>query len=273
MKIKRRQAKRVLYLLEDEVPRNNCHDVDWLVGKRVPTFVVIIRYLRGQLEATEENVVTLCDVLDYLRTYRDMSISTSILHVEGNSGAFVARNGCGFEFCPTCNSSPVPVDWRDRRPNSASWLFTIEEWLVQGLVERILEELEPTWLGELLRGGGSKAESPHFWQARQVAIKNTQVMATALSEEERARCIRRVFIPAECPHTIEAPRFKVTIKGGVVTDVWHRDDQRRVRVPTIYEDGMHMSFRCPQQQCFEGGPTRDKGVQTEEVVTVTHDVQ
>ena len=65
----------------------------------------------------------------------------------------------------------VPVDWRDGRPNVASWLFTIEEWLVQGLVERILEELEPTWLGELLRGGGSKAQSPHFWQARQVAIK------------------------------------------------------------------------------------------------------
>ena len=97
-------------------------------------------------------------------------------------------------------------------------------------------------------------------------------MATALSEEERTRCVRRVFTPAEYPHTIEAPRFKVTIKGGVVTDVWHRDDQRRVRVPKIYEDGMHMSFRCPQQQCFEGGPTRDKGVQTEEVVTVTHDV-
>ena len=78
----------------------HCHDVYWLVGKRVPTFVVMIRYLRGQLEATAENVMTLCDVLDYLRTYRDMSISTSILHVEGNSGAFVARSGCGFEFCP-----------------------------------------------------------------------------------------------------------------------------------------------------------------------------
>ena len=64
----------------------------------------------------------------------------SILHVEGNSGAFVGRSGCGFEFCPMCNSSPVPVDWRDGRPNIASWLFTIEEWLVQGLVERILEE-------------------------------------------------------------------------------------------------------------------------------------
>ena len=38
---------------------SHCHDVDWLVGKRVPTFVVMIRYLRGQLEATAENVVTL----------------------------------------------------------------------------------------------------------------------------------------------------------------------------------------------------------------------
>ena len=259
-----------------------CHDVDWLIAKRLPTFAILIRYLRGRLEATEENVMTLCDVVDYLRTYHDMSISTSILHVEGNSGAFrMGGNGCGFEFCSVCNSSPVPQKEDEKgRPNIKGWLFATEEWLVQGLIEKILEEVEPSWLGELLRGGGSKAQSPHFWQARQVAIKNTQVMATAaseeerahwvsrvfnattVSEEERARWVRRVFTPAECPHTIEAPRFKVTIKGGVVTDVWHRDDQRRVRVP--------MMFRCPQRQCFEGGPTCDKGVQTDEVVTVTH---
>ena len=168
-----------------------CHDVDWLIAKRLPTFAILIRYLRGQLEATVENVMTLCDVVDYLRTYRDMSISTSILHVEGNSGAFrVEGNECGFEFCSVCNSSPVPQKEDEKgRPNIKGWLFATEEWLVQGLIEKILEEDEPSWLGELLRGGGSKAQSPHFWQARQVAIKNIQVMATALSEEERARCV------------------------------------------------------------------------------------
>ena len=281
----------------------DCHDVDWLIAKRLPTFAILIRYLRGQLEATEENVMTLCDVVDYLRTYHDMSISTSILHVEGNSGAFrMDGNGCGFEFCSVCNAFPVPQKEDQKgRPNIKRWLFATEEWLVQGLIEKILEEVEPSWLGELLRGGGSKAQSPHFWQARQVAIKNTQVMATAVSEEERrARWVRRVFTPAECPHTIEAPRFKVTIKGGVVTDVWHRDDQRLPRSSTSLEARTSALTRvwflwpqpwyksahkcvCDKAVQADGANSRavytlhkckgDKGVQTDEVVTVTHDVQ
>ena len=86
---------------------HHCHDVDWLVCKRLPTFAILIRYLRGQLEATAENVMTLCDVVDYLRSCKDMSISTSITHVGRNSGAFRADgNACCFEFCPVCNSSP-----------------------------------------------------------------------------------------------------------------------------------------------------------------------
>ena len=30
----------------------DCHDVDWLIAKRLPTFAILIRYLRGRLDST-----------------------------------------------------------------------------------------------------------------------------------------------------------------------------------------------------------------------------
>ena len=164
--------------------------------------------------------MTLCDVVDYLRSCKDMSISTSILHVGRNSGAFRADgNGSGFEFCPVCNSSPVPQEGDEKgRPNIKVWLFATEEWLVQGLIETILEEEEeedePSWLGAILRGERINADSVHA--GLDFAMRNTVMMSLARRREESA----------EQFHTIEEPPFKVTIKGGVVTDVWHRDDQR-----------------------------------------------
>ena len=273
----------------------NCHDVDWLIAKRLPTFAILIRYLRGWLEATAENVMTLCDVVDYLRSCKDMSISTSILHVGRNSGAFrMDGNGCGFEFCFVCNSSPVPQKEDEKgRPNIERWLFATEEWLVQGLIEKIMEEEEEdgsSWVGALLRGERINADSVHAGLAREVAMRNTVMMSLARRREESA----------EQFHTIEAPRFKVTIKGGVVTDVWHRDDQRLPRSSTSLEDRTsaltQVWFLWPQpwyksvHKCMcdkavqaDGANSRavytlhkckgDKGVQTDEVVTVTHDVQ
>ena len=271
-----------------------CHDVDWLIAKRLPTFAILIRYLRGQLEATAENVMTLCDVVDYLRSCKDMSISTSILHVGRNSGAFrVDGNGCGFEFCPVCNSSPVPQKEDEKgRPNIKGWLFATEEWLAQGLIEKIMEEEEdePLWVGAILRGERINEDSVHVGLAREVAMRNTVMMSLARRREESA----------EQFHTIEAPRFKVTIKGGVVTDVWHRDDQRLPRSATSFEDRAsaltRVWFLWPQpwytsvHKCMcdkavqaDGANSGavytlhkckgDKGVQTDEVVTVTHDVQ
>ena len=260
-----------------------CHDVDWLIAKRLPTFAILIRYLRGQLEATAENVMTLCDVVDYLRSCKDMSISTSILHVGRNSGAFRVGGN-------VCNSSPVPQKEDEKgRPNIKRWLFATEEWLAQGLIEKIMEEEEdgPSWVGALLRGERIDADSVHAGLAREVAMRNTVMMSLARRREESA----------EQFHTIEAPRFKVTIKGGVVTDVWHRDDQRLPRSSTSLEDRASALTRvwpqpwytsvhkcmCDKAVQADGANSGavytlhkckgDKGVQTDEVVTVTHDVQ
>ena len=91
----------------------HCHDVDWLVCKRLPTFAILIRYLRGQLEATAENVMTLCDVVDYLRSCKDMSISTSVLHVGRNSGVDLEWTGTAVvsSFAPCA----IPPRYRRKR--------------------------------------------------------------------------------------------------------------------------------------------------------------
>ena len=58
-------------------------------------------------------------------------------------------------------------------------------------------------------------------------MRNTVMMSLARRRREES---------AEQFHTIEAPRFKVTIKGGVVTDVWHRDERMASRRQGVSPD-------------------------------------
>ena len=69
-------------------------------------------------------------------------------------------------------------------------------------------------------------------------MRNTVLMSLARRRKEvvRVRGVQCwVLTSAEQFQTIEAPRFKVTIKAGVVTDVWHRDEQRLPRSPRSFE--------------------------------------